>query len=262
MRSFAATAAIALLAAPAAAQQNDPATTEMAPSVGQNDQTGRDQPSGTTRTQPGSAQNTGPETTDMGRGESMPDASSNAARDAVDEESGGDGAAAPKTAKAPSARPDSGFEGSEIAIGAFHDRDGNGVGGVTVLDTSAGALLTAQIEGLEPGEHGFHIHQTGQCDTPDFTSAGGHWAPEGKPHGYATEGGPHAGDMPNIFAHGPDGLATVHVFLDDVNISSGENPLLDEDGAAVIVHRDSDTYMSEAKAGERVACAALEPAGG
>lgn len=146
-----------------------------------------------------------------------------------------------------------------IAKGDFRAGDDGHLGGVTLVQTPNGVLLTAQIAGLEPGAHGFHIHETGRCEGPDFTSAGGHWAPEGKPHGFATEDGPHAGDMPNIFASS-DGLATVHVFLEEMSLS-GEQPLLDEDGAAIIVHERDDTYMSEAKSGDRVACAALSAQG-
>ena len=157
------------------------------------------------------------------------------------------------------AERDARSRGGAVARGDFMAGEDGHLGGVTLVETPNGVLLTAQIAGLEPGAHGFHIHETGRCEGPDFASAGGHWAPEGKPHGFATEEGPHAGDMPNIFASS-DGLATVHVFLDGVTLT-GARPMLDEDGAAVIVHERDDTYLSEARSGDRVACAALTAPG-
>ena len=151
-----------------------------------------------------------------------------------------------------------GMEDGVVLTGAFIGRDGEGMGVVSVVETPNGALLTAQIEGLEVGEHRFHIHETGRCDPPNFRSAGGHWAPLQREHGYAARDGAHAGDMPNLFAHGENGMATEHVFLDDVTLVGAGTGMLDDDGAAVIVHEKADTYLSDAKSGDRVACAELK----
>ena len=151
-----------------------------------------------------------------------------------------------------------GRPGEMLAIGAFETADGDRAGTVSVSRTPNGLLLVAEVIGLEPGEHGFHIHETGRCEGPDFASAGGHWSPEGRAHGFAAEDGPHAGDMPNIFVNN-DGFAQVHRFLDAATPAGDAEALMDGDGAAVVVHEDADSYLTEPRADGRVACAVLAP---
>lgn len=112
---------------------------------------------------------------------------------------------------------------------------------------------------LAPGEHGFHIHETGSCE-PDFSAAGDHFNPDGRGHGFASEEGPHAGDLPNIFV-GADGSAEAHFFNSRITLDDGPSGLFDQDGAAFIVHEKPDSYQAEAGAGGRVACGAIIPAG-
>ena len=75
--------------------------------------------------------------------------------------------------------------------------DGAELGTVTFTETPAGVLIRAELKGLPLGVHGFHLHETGNCEPP-FDSAGGHFNPTGAEHGFMTVGGPHAGDMPKI----------------------------------------------------------------
>jgi Cu-Zn family superoxide dismutase len=114
-----------------------------------------------------------------------------------------------------------------------------------------------RVSGLEPGEHGVHIHETGQCGA-DFAAAGGHFNPTGRGHGFSTAGGAHGGDLPNIFV-GADGTAAAHFLNDRVTLTDGPNSLFDADGAALIVHAKADTYGEDAGAGSRVACGVIEP---
>ena len=79
------------------------------------------------------------------------------------------------------------------------------MGTVVMEQGPNGVLVSADITGLAPGPHGFHIHETGRC-SPDFAAAGDHFAPEGREHGYMNPSGDHAGDMPNIHA-AADGTA-------------------------------------------------------
>src|SRR3546814_17769255 len=58
-------------------------------------------------------------------------------------------------------------------------------------------MLTLQVQGLPPGQHGAHVHMTGKCDAPKFESAGGHWNPADAQHGLDAPAGQHAGDMPD-----------------------------------------------------------------
>ncbi|RFC63556.1 superoxide dismutase family protein [Fulvimarina endophytica] len=135
--------------------------------------------------------------------------------------------------------------------------DGSDRGTVTVTPTPNGLLFDADLSGLEPGEHGFHVHETGQCEG-DFSSAGGHYNPTDKQHGFKVEGGPHAGDMEN-FTAGDDGSATFEAFNSYLTLSDGDAPVLDSDGSAIIVHGGPDDYESQpaGDAGDRVACGVI-----
>lgn len=147
--------------------------------------------------------------------------------------------------------------GSRIPV-EFIDTDGNSTGSAVLTETVNGVLLDANLRGLEIGWHGFHIHERAQCRTPDFESAGGHFAPQDSEHGFLVEKGPHAGDMPNIFV-GDDGAARVQHLLEHVSLHDGRNALLDKDGAAIVVHSGADDYRSQPSgdAGSRVACAEI-----
>jgi superoxide dismutase, Cu-Zn family len=149
---------------------------------------------------------------------------------------------------------------TQTARANFVNQQGEQVGTATVTQTPNGVLVTAEITGLPPGEHGFHIHETGRCDpTAGFESAGDHYAPGGHKHGYFVEGGPHAGDMPNQFV-GQDGRLRADVFNPNVTLDSGPSTLFDDDGSAIIVHANADDYRSQPSgdAGGRLACAAIQ----
>lgn len=142
------------------------------------------------------------------------------------------------------------------AVARLSGPDGAEMGTVTLTQTPQGVLISAEITGLAPGGHGFHIHEAGSC-APDFGAAGGHFNPGGKGHGY-TEGGAHAGDMPNIFA-GDDGKARADVLNAAVSLDQGAaGALFDGDGSAIIVHESPDSYGEDAMAGGRVACGVIE----
>ncbi|MEF7617292.1 superoxide dismutase family protein [Aquincola sp. MAHUQ-54] len=116
-------------------------------------------------------------------------------------------------------------------------------------------VVQARITGLKPGsEHGFHVHEKGDCSSPDGMSAGGHFNPSGQPHG--GEGGArHAGDMPNLKADAA-GQADVRLHLMGVTIGSGAADIV---GKAVIVHANPDDYRSQpaGNAGPRLACGVI-----
>ena len=131
------------------------------------------------------------------------------------------------------------------------------MGIVTLTQTRTGVLISADISGLSPGAHGFHIHSVGAC-SPEFNAAGSHFSPEGKPHGYLSDGGPHAGDLPNIFAD-EAGNGRVEFFMDLVTLNADEpHSLFDEDGSAFVVHAEPDDYRDIASAGARIACGVIE----
>ncbi|MDE2640231.1 MAG: superoxide dismutase family protein [Chloroflexota bacterium] len=135
--------------------------------------------------------------------------------------------------------------------------DGQPTGTVTLTQGPNGVLIAAEVRGLAPGPHGFHIHGVGAC-TPDFSAAGGHYQPGGEGHGFLEDDGHHAGDLPNIHA-GADGIARADVFTDAVTLDSGAaHSLFDDDGSAFIVHAKPDSYGADPAAGDRVACGVIE----
>ena len=143
---------------------------------------------------------------------------------------------------------------------SFHiaDADGETVGIALATEVPGGVFLEAEFTGLAAGTHGFHIHETGVC-VPPFTSAGGHFNPEGKEHGRDNPKGHHIGDLMNI--HVPDsGILSVSAVAEGATLASGgRNSLADENGSALVVHRDADDNISDptGNAGPRIACGVI-----
>ncbi|MDH4174763.1 MAG: superoxide dismutase family protein [Betaproteobacteria bacterium] len=130
------------------------------------------------------------------------------------------------------------------------------VGEVTFEQVGGKVRVTAQIINLKPNqEHGFHIHEVGDCSSGDGMSAKGHFNPYGKPHG--PQGGEHhAGDMPNLKADAK-GRAKLAADLDVVTVTAGPASII---GRAVVVHADPDDYNTQptGNAGARLACGVIK----
>lgn len=137
----------------------------------------------------------------------------------------------------------------------LRDAAGRSVGEVTLREAPHGVVVHAKLDGIPPGEHALHIHERGRCEG-DFSSAGGHFAPGGRSHGFLNPKGPHAGDLPNLFVPS-DGKLEVE-FLSTA-LKLGDGKLLDADGAAVVVHAGADDYVSDpaGDAGGRIACGVI-----
>lgn len=144
-----------------------------------------------------------------------------------------------------------------VAHADLSDASGQPVGSATLTQTPHGVLISAQFHDLPPGQHGFHIHAVGEC-TPPFTSAGGHLNPAGKQHGIENPAGMHAGDMPNITVP-ESGTIRFEVLNTLTSLSEGINPILDDDGAALMIHAGADDYKSDpaGNAGARIACGVI-----
>lgn len=144
------------------------------------------------------------------------------------------------------------------AVATLQSKSGSSTQG-TVRFSPAGNKVSviAEITGLKPNaEHGFHLHEKGDCSSADGLSAGGHFNPGGKPHGHLAANEHHAGDMPNLKADA-NGRATATFELSTVSIGTGAaNDIM---GKAVIVHRDPDDYKSQpvGNAGARLACGVI-----
>lgn len=137
------------------------------------------------------------------------------------------------------------------AVCVLHPTEGNDVHGlVTFTRAGSDIKIVADLKGLAPGKHGFHIHQWGDCSAPDGTSAGGHFNPENTKHGGPSDAERHVGDLGNVDA-GDDG--TAHLEMTDSMISfSGKHSII---GRAIIVHAGEDDLTSQptGAAGARVA---------
>lgn len=148
------------------------------------------------------------------------------------------------------------------ALATLRTAQGQVVGEVNIRDTPQdGALLRVTLYGgvIEPGAHGFHIHETGSC-RPDFGAAGGHYAPRGHAHGIFRPQGKHAGDLPNIHLDG-EGRSVFETLAHGITTrSDAEGTLFDADGSAFVVHADRDDYRSQPSgaADDRVACGVVE----
>jgi Cu-Zn family superoxide dismutase len=146
------------------------------------------------------------------------------------------------------------------ATASFIDEQGKNVGSATLTQTPHGVLIALDLKGIPPGEHAFHVHEKGVCNSADkFMSAGGHYNPGKKQHGYMVAGGPHAGDMPNLFA-AADGTLKTSVLNAHVTLGSGEGTLFGSDGTALVLHAKGDDYKSQpaGDAGGRIACGVIK----
>jgi superoxide dismutase, Cu-Zn family len=113
-------------------------------------------------------------------------------------------------------------------------------------------------QGLKPGaEHGFHIHEAGDCSSGDGMSTKGHFDPHGKPHGQASTAERHAGDLPALKA-GKDGRAKLDVTMDVITLRPGPASII---GRGLIIHAEPDDYKTQpsGNTGARLACGVIKP---
>lgn len=142
----------------------------------------------------------------------------------------------------------------------LQNNDEESVGTATLDEESDGVEVTLEGENLPKGTHAFHIHEKGQCEAPDFESAGDHFNPDDDDHGFDDSDGPHAGDMPNI-AVGEDGDVKQSFFVKDVTLDEDEDhSLLDDDGTSLVIHEGADDGKSQpaGDAGDRLACGPID----
>lgn len=142
-----------------------------------------------------------------------------------------------------------------VARAALVGADQTQHGEVIVAQGDNGLLVNITAKGMSPGAHGVHIHETGKCEGPDFKSAGGHWNPASKEHGFDNPNGAHAGDFFNLDI-GADGTGALEAMVRGGTLSDGANALLDADGAAFVVHAGPDDLKTDpsGESGGRIAC--------
>lgn len=147
--------------------------------------------------------------------------------------------------------------GATRATATLAPKSGTSTAGrVTFEQQSGGVMVVVAVTGLPPGtQHGFHIHEKGDCSAPDAMSAGGHFNPSGRPHGQMSMPDHHAGDMNNLTADSA-GNASAQFVMPDVTVGPGANSVV---GRAVVVHKDPDDYRTQptGNSGGRIACGVI-----
>ena len=146
------------------------------------------------------------------------------------------------------------------ATAALQSTKGNKAFGEATFEQEGDKVhMVVNVQGLKPGqEHGFHIHEAGDCSSGDGMSAKGHFNPGGKPHGNPAASEHHAGDLPALKAD-KSGRARLDVTLGGISLAPGPNSIV---GRGLIIHADPDDYKTQptGNSGARLACGVIKAA--
>ncbi len=144
------------------------------------------------------------------------------------------------------------------AVAKLEATKGNSASGsVTFVQRGDRVAVSGSVSGLKPNaDHGFHVHEKGDCSSGDGMSTGGHFNPLSKPHAQHGAGEHHAGDLPSIRADSY-GNASISFTSSTIKVGSGPTDII---GRGLIVHRDPDDYKTQptGNAGPRIACAVIQ----
>ena len=143
------------------------------------------------------------------------------------------------------------------AVATLAPTTGNSTTGTVRFVQQGNAVqVSGEVRGLKPNsEHGFHVHEKGDCSSGDGMSAGGHFNPAGRPHGRHGQGMHHAGDLVSLRADA-NGVARFNFESPTISVGGGPADIV---GKGLIVHRDPDDYTTQptGNAGARLACAVI-----
>ena len=143
------------------------------------------------------------------------------------------------------------------AVAVVRPASGSQVRGeVKFTQVGSRVRVTAEITGLSPGAHGFHIHEKGDCSAADGMSTGGHFNPQSKKHGAPNTPDRHAGDLGNLTAD-QSGKATLTMMVDGISIGKGMDGVI---GRGLIVHANADDLKTDptGNAGGRYGCGVIQ----
>lgn len=143
------------------------------------------------------------------------------------------------------------------ASAALEATTGNATSGVVdFVQNGDTVVVSGTVRGLPPNsEHGFHVHEKGDCSSGDGMSAGGHFNPDGQPHGNHAGMAHHAGDLPSLVADA-NGVANFSFESPTISLSGVRSVV----GRGLIVHKDPDDYTTQptGNSGARLACAVIK----
>lgn len=149
-----------------------------------------------------------------------------------------------------------GMRNMPSAMATLAPASGSAVRGMVMFHDMGGhTMVHARLSGLKPdAEHGFHVHEKGDCSAPDATSAGGHFNPTNVPHG-PQEGTRHVGDLPNLKADA-SGNVDQRLVVHGLRVGATEADIV---GKAVVVHAQPDDYRSQpaGNSGARISCGVI-----
>lgn len=152
---------------------------------------------------------------------------------------------------------DGGAAGTQHHVDLMPGQGGEVAGAIDLVSSDGAVVMTGLVSGLKPGSrHGFHIHEKGDCSSPDFKSAGDHFNPTSQAHGNPATPPHHLGDVPNLEVD-EMGKAPVNARIEGATLGDhGPNDLV---GRALVVHAEEDDYETQpsGNSGDRIACGVI-----
>ena len=128
-------------------------------------------------------------------------------------------------------------------------------GKATLTEVPGGVKVTVNVEGVDPGEHAWHIHEKGDCSAADAASAGSHYNPGGHDHALPPAEKRHLGDLGNLTV-GKDGKGTLEIIVPNANLTPGDPNSFT--GRAIIIHaKKDDGGQPVGNAGGRIGCGVI-----
>ncbi len=134
-------------------------------------------------------------------------------------------------------------------------KTGASIGTLGFMQSGGTTTMTGKFAGLPPGEHGFHIHENGDCGGKHAKNAGGHLNPTSVKHGPPESSIRHAGDLGNLVVD-DDGNATFDMATDSLTVAAGADSVVDR---AIIIHakKDDGKGQPSGNSGDPIACGVI-----